>query len=238
MIHKKKVLAIIPARGGSKGLPRKNILDLGGLPLIAWTIRAAQNSKYIDKVILTSDDAEICSIAEQYQCDVPFIRPKELASDTATTASVVLHALEQLDEAFELIVLLQPTSPFRTEQHIDEAIEYYEEHHSQSLVSVSSLTKSPEWLFNLDSNNKLMPLLAHFQTVTRRQDAQKAYYLNGSIYLFNKEQFMNHPCFIDENTEAYFMDEYSSIDIDSINDLNFARFLLNEHLKTKPLTGY
>lgn len=226
MIHKKKILAIIPARGGSKGIPRKNILELGGLPLIAWTIRAAQNSRYIDKVILSSDDIEISHIARQFNCEVPFIRPAELSGDKATTALVVLHALAEVGDSFDIIILLQPTSPFRTAQHIDEAIEQYVNGDLSSLVSVSALNKSPEWLFSLKSTNKLAPLFRDFQAVTRRQDSSKAYYLNGAIYIFNKTKFTANPCFIDDKTQAYIMDDFSSIDIDTVKDFNYAQYIL------------
>lgn len=227
MINHKKILAIIPARGGSKGLPRKNVLDLGGMPLISWTIKAAQNSKYIDRVILSSDDSEICAVARDYKCDVPFIRPDELASDTADSASVVLHALEQVGDGYDIVILLQATSPFRNEKNIDAALEQFVYNDKRSLVSVAQLNKSPEWLFELNSSaNTLSPLYQGDKVVTRRQDSRHAYYLNGAIYIFDKQYFISHRKFIDEHTLAYVMETSSSIDIDSIEDLNYARFKL------------
>ena len=117
-----KVLAVIPARGGSKGLVRKNILDLAGIPLIAWTIEAAKRSKYIDRVVLSSDDDEIMAVAKHYGCEVPFRRPSALASDDAASLDVLFHAIEKVP-GYDYVILLQPTSPLRTFTDIDSAFE-------------------------------------------------------------------------------------------------------------------
>jgi len=123
MINNKTILTIIPARGGSKGVKRKNVRNLAGKPLIAWTIEAAKNSKYLDRVVLSSEDKEIIKIAKEYGCEVPFVRSKELAKDDTPGIDVVLHALNMIRERYNYVVLLQPTSPLRTECHIDECIE-------------------------------------------------------------------------------------------------------------------
>jgi N-acylneuraminate cytidylyltransferase len=227
MINNRRVLAIIPARGGSKGLPRKNILDLGGIPLISWTIRAAQNSKYIDRVILSSDDEEICTVARNYNCEIPFTRPAELATDTADSVSVVSHALESEGQFFDIIVLLQPTSPFRSVNDIDGALEQFICNNASSLVSVTNLSKSVEWLYFLDSDSdKLDKVYQSDKQVIRRQDSRKAYFLNGAIYIFEKQFFIEHKRFIDEYTQAYVMGIESSLDIDTKEDLNYARYML------------
>ena len=125
MLNGKTFLAIIPARGESKRLPRKNIMELAGKPLIAWTIEAALNSQFIDEVVVTTDNQEIAIVAQQYGANIPFLRPNKLASDTATTFDVVRHAIGHYREngkIFDFIILLQPTSPLRTKDHIDEAI--------------------------------------------------------------------------------------------------------------------
>lgn len=229
MINQKSILAIIPARGGSKGLPRKNVMELGGMPLLSWTIQAAKRSKYVDRVILSSDDEEICAVAKDYDCDVPFIRPSELASDTSDSASVVSHALEQAGTGFDIIILLQPTSPFRNEKNIDDALEQFVYNEALSLVSVAQLNKSPEWLFSLNSeNNRLSQLFLNNGLVTRRQDSQKAYFLNGAIYIFDKNYFIKSNRFIDEHTLAYVMETSASLDIDTIEDFNYARFKLEK----------
>jgi CMP-N,N'-diacetyllegionaminic acid synthase len=229
MIKNKQVLAIIPARGGSKGLPGKNIMELGGKPLISWTIHAAQKSKYIDRVILSSDDAEICATAGYYGCEVPFTRPEELATDAADSASVVLHALEQMErkDSFDIIVLLQPTSPFRNERHIDEALEQFVDGDALSLVSVNALNKSMEWLFVINQQNHTLQRLGQTgRLATRRQDLPPIYALNGALYLINKEHFMKTQRFIDELTQAYIMESKASVDIDTQEDFDYARFIL------------
>ena len=134
-----KVLALITARGGSKGLPRKNVLLAGGKPLIAWTVEAAVSSECIDRVVLTSDDDEIMAAAMAAGCDVPFCRPAHLASDVATSLDVVLHAIDQLP-GYEYVVLLQPTSPLRTAADIDAAFELMLETEAPSCVSAVSYT--------------------------------------------------------------------------------------------------
>lgn len=231
MLHSKKILAIIPARGGSKGLPGKNILELGGLPLISWTIKAAQESQYIDRVILSSDDAEIAAVARAYQCEVPFVRPQELATDTADAVSVMLHAIELEGADFDIIVLLQPTSPFRNAECIDAALEQYEQQQATSLVSVAQLDKSPEWLYRLNvQNNTLIPLLAQDKPVVRRQDSQPAYYLNGALYIFDKNYFIQTQGIIDESTQAYIMDSKRSLDIDTREDFEYAQLTFENFL--------
>lgn len=227
MINEKKILAIIPARGGSKGLVRKNILLLGNIPLIAWTINAAKNSKYIDRAIVSTDDNEISNIAKKYECEVPFIRPAELASDTAESASVVVHALNTIDSSFDIIILLQPTSPFRGAGIIDAALEQFIQTKVKSLVSVTALNKSPEYLFYLNTRNKrLSKILTSRHKVTRRQDSNPAYYLNGALYIFDRNYFLQNRCFIDKYTEAFVMEAQNSLDIDSKEDFNYAKFML------------
>lgn len=231
MIDGKKILAIIPARGGSKGLVGKNILPLGGLPLIVWSINAAKNSKYIDRIILSSDDMSIHTVAREYGCDVPFIRPAELATDTADSISVIAHAVDMVGEAYDIIILLQPTSPFRNEKHIDAAIELYAKNTVSTLVSVTELDKSPEWIYWLDAeDNTLSPLYSSEKVVSRRQDSRKAYVLNGAIYVFDKGYFVNFKKLINPFTLAYVMDKDSSIDIDSKEDLIFAQIKVGELL--------
>ena len=148
MIDNKKILAIIPARGGSKRLPRKNILNLAGKPLIAWTIEAALGSKYIDDVIVSTDDNEISTVAKKYGAKVPFIRPDKFSSNHASSISVVLHAIEffqKADERYDYVVLLQPTSPLRTVKNIDESIELLQQKKCDAIVSVCNVDHSPLW---------------------------------------------------------------------------------------------
>lgn len=143
MYKNKTFLAIIPARGGSKRLPRKNVLDLCGKPLITWSIEAGLNSKYIDKVVVSSDDDEILEISRKFGAET-IKRPDELASDTATTFDAIKHTIDNL-EKYDYIVLLQPTSPLRDQKHIDEAIELLVEKNADAVVSVCEMDHSPLW---------------------------------------------------------------------------------------------
>jgi N-acylneuraminate cytidylyltransferase/CMP-N,N'-diacetyllegionaminic acid synthase len=230
MIDKKKVLAIIPARGGSKGLPGKNIKILGGKPLIAWSIEAALNSAEIDRTIVTTDAEDIAQVAIEFGADVPFLRPEELAADDTSSADVVLHVLNTLEEEYDIIVLLQPTSPFRTSQHIQQAFAQCKEHNNYTLISACESDKSPDWLF-WNEGNKLEPILGENSKATRRQDVRKAYVLNGAIYVVEVNRFKQHLKFLHDNSLPFVMDKQSSVDIDDVMDFKFAELVLNE----KPL---
>ena len=198
----KTFLAIIPARGGSKRLPRKNLLDLCGKPLIAWSIEAALKSKYISKVIVSSDDEEILNIAKEYKAD--FIkRPDELASDTATTFDALKHTLENVGK-YDYVVLLQPTSPLRSEKHIDEAIELLEEKSADAIISVCEMEHSPLWSNILDENLDMSNFLRDEVLNKRSQDLPKYYRLNGAIYICKTEELLeNKGFFIKENIFAF-----------------------------------
>ena len=147
MYKNKKVLAVVPARGGSKGVPRKNVRPFLGKPLIAWTIEEALKSSYIDRLIVTSEDEEIREIANQSGAETPFVRPIELATDTAVGVDVLCHAVESTDENYDYVVLLQPTSPLRNVTDIDGAIEWGLDRTLKSVVSVSESSTSPYWMY-------------------------------------------------------------------------------------------
>lgn len=153
MIDNKRVLAIIPARGGSKGVTRKNIRNLAGMPLIAWTIEEAKKSKYIDRLILSSEDNEIIETAKEYGCDIPFVRPVHLAEDTTSGIEPVLHALKEI-VGYDYVILLQPTSPLRIVEDIDGCIENLIETKSPACVSVTEPTNSPYWMYTVNSEGK------------------------------------------------------------------------------------
>ena len=218
----KTFLAIIPARGGSKRLPRKNLLDLCGKPLIAWSIEAALKSKYISKVIVSSDDEEILNIAKEYKAD--FIkRPDELASDTATTFDALNHTLENV-EKYDYVVLLQPTSPLRTEKHIDEAIELLKEKNADAIISVCEVEHSPLWSNTLDENLDMSNFLRDEVLNKRSQDLPKYYRLNGAIYICKTDKLLeNKGFFLKENIYAYKMNKKHSVDIDEEIDFIIAR---------------
>jgi N-acylneuraminate cytidylyltransferase len=185
-----KILGLIPARGGSKGIPRKNIKPLGGKPLIAYSIEAGLKSRYLDKVLVSTDDEEIAQVARQYGADVPFIRPAELARDDTPTLPVIQHALRFLadkGETYDAVCLLQPSSPFRTPAFIDAAIEKYVRSGADSLVTVRRVPHhfNPHWIFEPGKDGFL-----HIATgesnkniIPRRQELPPAYYRDGSIYI-------------------------------------------------------
>ena len=213
-----KVLAVIPARGGSKGLVRKNILDLAGIPLIAWTIEAAKRSKYIDRVVLSSDDDEIMAVAKHYGCEVPFRRPSALASDDAASLDVLFHAMEKVP-GYDYVILLQPTSPLRTSTDIDSAFEMMMSSGVNGCVSVCEVAKSPFWMYSLDKNNLLSKLLPLPLGGHRRQSLPASYELNGAMYLAKIESLYIDKSLIPEQTIAYEMSRDRSIDIDCLLDL-------------------
>jgi len=204
-------LAIIPARGGSKGIPRKNVIDFCGKPLIAHTISAALNSKYIKQVIVTTDCDEIAKVSETHGAEI-IKRPAEFATDTAKTIDAIMHVIENSES--ENIVLLQPTSPLRKTFHVDEAIEMFLAH-GESVVSVNE-TKSP--LLIRDVRNK--PILYQRSDV-RRQDSPVYNIVNGAIYI-NKTKEITQNTSFNDNTIAYVMDKKYSIDIDEPLDLKIA----------------
>ena len=223
----KTFLAIIPARGGSKRLPRKNILDLCGKPLISWSIEAALKSKYISKVVVSSDDEEILNISSNFGADI-IKRPYELANDTATTFDAIKHTINNL-EKYDYIVLLQPTSPLRNEKHIDEAIELLEEKQADGIVSVCEMDHSPLWSNTLPKDGNMRGFLREEILNKRSQDLEKYYRLNGAVYICKTDKLLeNKSFFLKDNIFAYIMDRKSSIDIDEEIDFEIAKVLINK----------
>ena len=231
MIDGKTILAIIPARGGSKRLPKKNIMQLSGKPLIGWSIEAAQKSKYVDRLIISTDDEEVIKVAKLFNCEVPFIRPVELAGDNSKTIDVVCHALNTVSEKYDIVILLQPTSPFRSASDIDNALVLFSNSNSQALVSACSTEHPPEWSFKLKSNLRLGNEFKKFTSNKRSQDFQKSYRLNGAIYIASIKRLLKDRSFFNSGTIIYAMSPYKSIDIDKEIDFLFSDFLLNQHIK-------
>lgn len=210
-------LAIIPARGGSKGVPRKNIKNLAGKPLIAWTIEEAKKSKYITKLILSSDDKEIIEVAKQYGCEAPFVRAKALAADETPGVEPILHAIEQCP-GFDYVVVLQPTSPLRTVENIDAAIEMLLAKENDFCVSVTEAKQSPYWMYNLNINGTMDLVIKQTNFAVRRQDLSPAYFLNGAIYIAKTKRLKVTKSFLTSETLGYVMSEKQSIDIDTEED--------------------
>jgi N-acylneuraminate cytidylyltransferase/CMP-N,N'-diacetyllegionaminic acid synthase len=224
-----EVLAIIPARGGSKGVPRKNLRLLAGKPLIVYTIDAALGSKYKPRIVVTTDNEEIASVSRAAGTEVPFMRPAELAEDTTPMFPVIRHAVEWLkhheDYEPDLIVLLQPTSPLRTAEHIDGAIQLALESQCDSVLSLCEAEHSPYWMRILDGEGLVKSFVETEREYTRRQDLPAVYRLNGAI-LVTRPQFVAQGRFLGEKTRALIMSREDSVDIDDELDFLLAELLL------------
>lgn len=231
MYKNKTFLAIIPARGGSKRLPRKNVLEIGGKPLISWSIEAGLSSKYIDRVIVTSDDEEILKISKQYNAET-IKRPTSLSNDTATTFSALKHTIDTVDNNYDYIILLQPTSPLRTSAHIDEAIEYMGLKSADAMISVAETDHSPFWSNTIPKDGNMNNFLKDEVKNKRSQDLEKFYRLNGAIYICRTSELLKEESFfIQDKIFAYKMDRQSSIDIDNHIDFEIANLFLHETIK-------
>ena len=226
MFDNRKILAIIPARGGSKGIPHKNIIDLCGKPLISYTIEAGLKSKYIDYLMVSTDDEEIADISRSFGAEIPFLRPAELASDTSKTINAILHAirsLEPMGKTFDSLVLLQPTQPLRTTDDIDSAIKKYYENGEESLVSVSEVDDHPILIRTIE-DDRLKNLLSGSSTC-RRQDMPRYYRINGCIYI-NSIKDIGETTSFNDNRVPFIMEKDHSVDIDEICDLQMAEYYI------------
>ena len=232
MINGKSVLAIIPARGGSKGLPGKNIKKLCGKPLIAWSIDAAKSCSDIDQVVVSTDDREIAGVAKKYGAEVPFMRPPELASDSAATINVIFHTIDWLKKykgyQAEYILLLQPTSPLRSSEDIDGAMNMLKKKNAQAVVSVCETDHHPWWSNILPEDDNMKDFIRPDILNRRRQDLPVFYKLNGAIYLADTDYLHEYNGFLGPDTFAYKMSKERSVDIDSDLDFKLVTLLLQE----------
>jgi N-acylneuraminate cytidylyltransferase len=217
VIDAQPVLAVIPARGGSKGLPGKNIRPAGGKPLIAWTIEAARGARLVDRVVLSSDDAAIIAVAREWGCEAPFVREARLAGDETPTIEVVLDALARLP-GYPWVVLLQPTSPLRLAADIDGAIGRCVAAGAPSCVSVCEARENPWWMYRLGEDGRLAPLIAG-AAPTRRQDLPRVVVPNGAVYVARADWLARERKFITTDTVAWEMPAERSLDIDTESDL-------------------
>ena len=232
MYKKNKILALIPARGGSKGIKNKNIVSVNGKPLIAYTIDAAKASKYIDYIYVSTDSEKIADVAIKYGALIPFMRDETLAQDTSKTIDAVMFSVNKFKEMgydFDYLVLLQPTSPLRTGEDIDAAIEKLLASTYTSLVSVSKVDDNPVLIRSIDDNNCLVPILKQSSTV-RRQDFKDYYRVNGAIYI-NKISELTLNTSLNDNLYAYIMPQDRSFDIDTMDDLKALRSFLRNSKK-------
>jgi CMP-N,N'-diacetyllegionaminic acid synthase len=231
MIDGEKVLAIIPARGGSKRLLRKNVLPLAGKPLIAWTIKAALDSDIFDEVMVNTDDLEIAETAKLFGAKIPFMRPEELASDTASSIDVIKHTLlwyQKKGIDFTDVVLLQPTSPLRTSADINTAYKYYIDKQASSVLSVCEVDHPSRWCNVLKESLSMDDFIKDADKNSRSEDFDKEYRLNGAIYILSVEKFLEQNSTILEPSFASIMSRNCSIDIDEKIDFDIAECLIGK----------
>lgn len=228
MYKDKTFLAVIPARGGSKGIPKKNIIEVNGRPLIDYTILEALNSKYIDRVIISTDSKEIAKISKECGAEVPFLRPDNLAQDESKTIEGVMDLLNKLsskNENYDYLIILQPTQPLRKSFHIDEAIAVVVESDIDSLVSVNEVKEHPVLMRRINSKNILEKILKINSTL-RRQEFPKYYKVNGAIYINKIDGNLNLGTSLNDNKYAYIMNKKYDVDIDEYSDLEKLKFIL------------
>ncbi|HIF9279607.1 TPA: cytidylyltransferase domain-containing protein [Photobacterium damselae] len=229
-----KILAVIPARSGSKRLPNKNTLNLCGKPLIQWTIEAALDCEELDTIMVSTDCINIANIATSAGASVPYLRSSDLSSDTASSVDVVLDVIryyESIKENFDVIILLQPTSPLRTKADIKKAIKIYKEKRADAVISISECDHSPLWCNTLPVDDSMDSFISEDIKLLRSQDLPSFYRLNGAIYLVNIDKFKEKKAFIINNSYALKMSKYSSIDIDDAMDFEYAKSIMNNDLK-------
>lgn len=221
MIGGKKILALIPARGGSKGLPRKNILPICGKPLIAWSVDKALKSKYVDTVLVTTDSQEIADVAKAAGAHVPFLRPAELATDHSSTYDAIRHALafleDQEGQTFDYVVLLEPTSPLREDDDIDRMLEHLVGNAADfdSIISVGEVDEHPSIVRRLNGAN-LEPFCPELQQTTRRQDNEPAYFPYGVAYIAKTDVLLAENTFYTRRCTYFEIKRYQNYEIDDI----------------------
>jgi len=230
MTKEKRILAVITARGGSKGIPQKNIRALLDKPLIAYSIQAALQSRTLTKIIVSTDDETIADVSKQYGADVPFLRPKHLASDTATSLSVLQHAVRYLEEKenfpANIIVCLQPTSPLRSAEDIDQAVTLCLSSGADSVVSLCQVEHHPYWMKKVVAGSVYPLMEIDDEKYPRRQDLPPVYQLNGAIYVTRRKVLLEEERLLGKHTLAYIMPQERSIDIDTPLDLKLAELIM------------
>lgn len=229
------MIAIIPARAGSKSIPGKNIKLLDGVPLIGYTIKEALKSNLVTEAIVTTDSQEIAGISRQFGATVPFIRPAELAQDDSKSIDVFIHAIEKLEKGFEYdipnFLVLQPTSPLRTCTDIDAAIKKFRKEDADSVISVCKTSHPPVWAKRINDDGTLDNFFPGYSSNNNRQEIETAYMPNGAIFIFQTAKIINKYMYYFEKTYPYIMPAERSVDIDRELDFEFAEFLLRKKTK-------
>ncbi len=226
------MLAIIPARGGSKGLPGKNIMSLSGKPLIAHTIEAAIESEYVSRVIVSTDDKDIADVAVLSGAEVPFLRPEELSGDKSKAIDAYIYTIDELKRTENIeygeFVVLQPTSPLRTSEDIDLAIKLFSGKNADSVISCCLTRHPPQWAKTVDKSLKITSLFDIDKASRNRQELEQTYIPNGAVYVFKTASLKKNLTYYTEKTFAYIMPDYRSVDIDTLMDFKFAEFIMKE----------
>lgn len=227
----KKTIAIIPARSGSKGLPDKNIKTLNGKPLLWYSVNAAIKSGMFDEIMVSTDSEEYAKIAQSCGAKVPFLRSEANSGDASGTFDAVREVLEHYRKAgreFENVTILQPTSPFRSGEDIKRAFNLFKEKDAKAVVSVCKAEHPIFWYNTIDENLSMEKFNESVKNAARRQDAQDYYRLNGAIYIVDVNVVISKKSLYENDCYAYIMEEKNSIDIDTIEDFEYAEFLINK----------
>ena len=235
MINNKSILAIITARGGSKGVPGKNIKNLGGKPLIAWTIKAGKESKYIDRLITTSDSNEIIKVSVEYGSEAPFVRPSSLANDLSKQEDAITHAMEWVeknDKRYDYVLLLQPTSPFRDSDEINAVVELLESNSkARSIMVVKKSEKNPLMMNILPEDRSMKGFIPKELRLKNRQELPTYYNICGSTCIAEWDHFKEEGSFMTSEAYAYVTDEIRGVDIDTVEDFMLAEIYLTQFMK-------
>ena len=229
-----RVLCIIPARGGSKGIPGKNIKLLGGKPVIHYTIESAKKSQFLKDIFVSTDDQEIAEVAESAGIKVPFLRPSNLALDNSPSIDTIIHVIDEFDKMgkqYDAICLLQPTSPFREMDFIDKCIEKFEKSDANSLISVLQVPHqfNPHWIFEENESGSLHISTGENQIIPRRQELPRAYYRDGSVYLTKVETIRNEKKLLFGNIQFVESDERFYCNLDTMDDWYLAEKRIHEY---------
>lgn len=225
MKHRPSVLAVIPARGGSKGLPGKNIKPLCDKPLISWTVELAISCDLITRVVVTTDDIDIANIAERAGADIPFMRPPYLATDESSSRDVLLHCVANVGGVYDIVLLLQPTTPLRTMTTLRKAIELCIKS-GKPVVSVTESAKPLEWMFRIRDGRLGYACEVPEIRPSRRQDCDPAFYIDGNVYCWPTDWLLEQPALIDESAIPVVSSKNEAVDIDTIDDFNYCEYLL------------
>jgi CMP-N,N'-diacetyllegionaminic acid synthase len=237
MIGKSRVLAIIPARGGSKGLPGKNIRPMCGKPLLGWTVEKALKSRCVDEVMVSTDSEEIAEVARQHGATVPILRPAELATDTASSYDVIRHAVayqESVGHVFDYIVLLEPTSPLREDDDIDRMLERLDAHAEEfdSIVSVGEVSHHPSIMKRVDGA-RIQPFYSGLGQTTRRQDNEPAYFPFGVAYIAKTATLLEENTFYSRRCMPFVIKRYQNYEIDDLHDFLCVESIMKHEWRVK-----